>query len=307
MTNIDDVIIIGAGPAGMTSALYALRSELKVTLIESGLPGGQMNNTAEIENYPGYTSIQGLDLADAMFTPLEDLGVNHVYDEVVDIVDHKTHKEVITAEGTYLSKTVIIATGSVHKKLNVPGEDTYSARGVSYCAVCDGAFFKGKEIVVIGGGDSAVEEAIFLSRFGHVTIMHRRDTLRAQTILQKRAFDNPNIDFIWNAVPEEIKGDDKKVTAVAYLDKTTGEHKEIAAGGVFIYVGLVPITAFTRSLTNITDETGWISTDEYMETSTPGVYAVGDVRQTDLRQITTAVGDGARAAQSAYKFIENSQ
>lgn len=307
MTNIDDVIIIGAGPAGMTSALYALRSELKVTLIEAGLPGGQMNNTAEIENYPGYTSIQGPDLAEAMFTPLEDLGVNHVYDEVVDIVDHKTHKEVITAEGTYLSKTVIIATGSVHKKLNVPGEDTYSARGVSYCAVCDGAFFKGKEIVVIGGGDSAVEEAIFLSRFGHVTIMHRRDTLRAQTILQKRAFDNPNIDFIWNAVPEEIKGDDKKVTAVAYLDKTTGTRKEIAAVGVFIYVGLVPITAFTRSLTNITDETGWIATDEHMKTSTPGVYAVGDVRQTDLRQITTAVGDGARASQSAYKFIENSQ
>lgn len=299
-----DTIIIGAGPAGMTAALYAARSEMKTMLLEAGIPGGQMNNTAEIENYPGYASIQGPDLSEAMFEPLEDLGVEHVYGRAVDIVDHGKFKEVITEDTTYNTKTVIIATGSLHRQLEIPGEDIYNARGVSYCAVCDGAFFKDKEIVVVGGGDSAVEEAIYLSRFGHVTVLHRRDKLRAQTILQKRMFDTPNIDVIWNATPEEIIGDGTKVTAYAYMDNRTGEHLQVKTDGVFIYVGLYPISNFINSLPEITDEFGWIITNERMQTAVPGIFAVGDVRQKDFRQITTAVGDGAQAAQEAYKFIE---
>lgn len=304
MSKIYDTIIIGAGPAGMTAAMYTARSEMSTLLLEAGIPGGQMNNTAEIENYPGYASILGPDLAENMFEPLEDLGVEYEYGEVLDIVDKGNFKEVITDDTTYLTKTVIIATGSSTKKLGIPSEDTYASRGVSYCAVCDGAFFKGQEIAVIGGGDSAIEEAIYLTRFGNVTVFHRRDKLRAQKIIQERAFKNDKIKFVWNATPIEIVGDEKKVTSISYKDLKTNEVHSKATSGVFIYVGLYPISGFTKSL-GITDDSGWIITDDHMHTSTPGVYAIGDVRQKDLRQITTAVGDGAMAAQEASKFIES--
>ena len=297
-----DTIIIGAGPAGMTAALYAARSNLKVALIEGGLPGGQMNNTYDIENYPGYANISGPELAEKMFEPLENLGVEHLYGFVEKIEDHGDIKKVITDDEEFETRTVIVATGSKHRLLGVPGEEELNSRGVSYCAVCDGAFFRDQDLLVVGGGDSAVEEAIFLTQFAKsVTIVHRRDELRAQKVLQDRAFANEKINFIWDSVVKEIKGENR-VESVVIENVKTNQVTEHAFGGVFIYVGLDPVSDFTKDL-QIQDESGWIVTDDHMKTSVAGVFAVGDVRQKDLRQVTTAVGDGAIAGQEAYKYI----
>ncbi len=296
-----DTIIIGAGPAGMTAALYAARSNLKVALIEGGLPGGQMNNTSDIENYPGYANISGPELAEKMFEPLENLGVEHLYGFVKDIENHDDVKKVITDDEEFETRTVIVATGSKHRLLGVPGEEELNSRGVSYCAVCDGAFFRDQDLLVVGGGDSAVEEAIFLTQFAKsVTIVHRRDELRAQKVLQDRAFANDKINFIWDSVVKEIKGENR-VESVVIENVKTNQVTEHAFGGVFIYVGLDPVSDFTKDL-QIQDESGWIVTDDHMKTSVAGVFAVGDVRQKDLRQVTTAVGDGAIAGQEAYKY-----
>ena len=297
-----DTIIIGAGPAGMTAALYAARSNLKVALIEGGLPGGQMNNTSDIENYPGYANISGPELAEKMFEPLENLGVEHLYGFVKNIENHGDVKKVITDDEEFETRTVIVATGSKHRLLGVPGEEELNSRGVSYCAVCDGAFFRDQDLLVVGGGDSAVEEAIFLTQFAKsVTIVHRRDELRAQKVLQDRAFANEKINFIWDSVVKEIKGENR-VESVVIENVKTGQVTEQAFGGVFIYVGLDPVSDFVQEL-QIRDQTGWIVTDDHMKTSVAGVFAVGDVRQKDLRQVTTAVGDGAIAGQEAYKYI----
>lgn len=298
-----DTIIIGAGPAGMTAALYAARSNLKVALLERGIPGGQMNNTADIENYPGYANISGPELAEKMFEPLENLGVEHLFGLVEKIEDRGDFKEIITEDERFETKTVIIASGANHRHLGVPGEEDYNSRGVSYCAVCDGAFFRDEDLLVVGGGDSAVEEAIFLTRFAKsVTIVHRRDELRAQKVLQDRAFTNEKIRFVWDSVVESIHGDERKVTGVTFKNVKTGEVSQAEFGGIFIYVGLDPVSEFAADLA-ITDEAGWILTDHQMKTSVAGIYAVGDVRQKDLRQITTAVGDGAIASQEAYKYL----
>lgn len=297
-----DTIIIGAGPAGMTAALYAARSNLKVALIEGGLPGGQMNNTSDIENYPGYANISGPELAEKMFEPLENLGVEHLYGFVKNIENHGDVKKVITDDEEFETRTVIVATGSKHRLLGVPGEEELNSRGVSYCAVCDGAFFRDQDLLVVGGGDSAVEEAIFLTQFAKtVTIVHRRDELRAQKVLQDRAFANEKINFIWDSVVKEIKGENR-VESVVIENVKTNQVTEHAFGGVFIYVGLDPVSDFTKDL-QIQDKSGWIVTDDHMKTSVAGVFAVGDVRQKDLRQVTTAVGDGAIAGQEAYKYI----
>ncbi|MET3634794.1 thioredoxin-disulfide reductase [Streptococcus sp. SGI.013] len=298
-----DTIVIGAGPAGMTAALYAARSNLKVATLEQGAPGGQMNNTSDIENYPGFEMISGPELSMKMYEPLEKLGVENLYGIVEAIKDEGDIKKVITSDATYETKTVIIATGAKHRLLEVKGEDTYSSRGVSYCAVCDGAFFRNQDLLVVGGGDSAVEEALFLTRFANkVTIVHRRDALRAQKLLQDRAFAHEKIDFIWDSVVEEIKGNDLKVTSVDIKNVKTGEVTNHEFGGVFIYVGLDPVSNMVADL-DITDEDGWIITDDHMRTNRKGIYAIGDVRQKDLRQITTAVGDGAMAGQQVYQFI----
>ncbi|MCY7040999.1 thioredoxin-disulfide reductase [Streptococcus sanguinis] len=298
-----DTIIIGAGPAGMTAALYAARSNLKVALLERGIPGGQMNNTADIENYPGYANISGPELAEKMFEPLENLGVEHLFGLVEKIEDRGDFKEIITEDERFEAKTVIIASGANHRHLGVPGEEDFNSRGVSYCAVCDGAFFRDEDLLVVGGGDSAVEEAIFLTRFAKsVTIVHRRDELRAQKVLQDRAFANEKIRFVWDSVVESIHGNERKVTGVTFKNVKTGETSQADFGGIFIYVGLDPVSEFAKDL-GITDEAGWILTDHQMKTSVDGIYAVGDVRQKNLRQITTAVGDGAIASQEVYKYL----
>ena len=298
-----DTMIIGAGPAGMTAALYAARSNLKVALLERGIYGGQMNNTAEIENYPGYARISGPELAEKMFEPLENLGVEHLFGQVEKIEDHGDYKKIITEDEVFETKTVILASGANHRHLGVPGEEEYNSRGVSYCAVCDGAFFRDEDLLVVGGGDSAVEEAIFLTRCAKsVTIVHRRDQLRAQKLLQERAFANEKISFIWDSVVKEIKGDDRRVTSVVFENVKTGQSSESDFGGVFVYVGLDPVSDFVKDL-GICDEAGWIVTDQHMKTAIDGIYAIGDVRQKDLRQITTAVGDGAVAGQEVYKYI----
>lgn len=299
-----DVIIIGAGPAGMTAALYASRSNLSVLMIERGAPGGQMNNTAEVENYPGFDSIMGPELAQKMYENVEKFGTENAYGIVQDIKDHGDYKEVITEDQSYQAKTVIIATGCVHRKLGVAGEESFAGRGVSYCAVCDGAFFRNKRLLVVGGGDSAVEEAIYLTRFAsEIVIVHRRDELRAQKIIQDRAFANEKISFIWDSVVEEIVGNDMVVTGAKIRNVKTNEVHEEPADGLFIYVGLEPLTEPFKN-SGITNEAGWIETDNEMKTSIPGVFAIGDAREKELRQITTAVGEGGIAGQQVYKYIE---
>lgn len=301
---IYDVVIIGSGPGGMTAALYASRSDLKTLILERGVPGGQLINTAGIENYSGFKSIEGPELATKMYEGATAFGAEYRFGDVQEIIDGKEFKQVVTSDKTYKARTVILATGAEYRELDVKGEQELKGRGVSYCAVCDGAFFRNRSVVVVGGGDSAVEEGTYLTQFASdVTIIHRRDELRAQKILQDRAFANDKVNFIWDSVVEEIQGENK-VETLQIRNVKTNEVSEIATDGVFVYVGLIPNTDNFASL-GITDEEGWILTDESMETSVPGIFAIGDVRQTVLRQIATAVGDGSIAGDAAYKYIES--
>lgn len=299
-----DVIIVGAGPGGMTAALYASRANLSVLLIEKGVPGGEMLNTADIENYPGFPNIQGTELAEKMYVSAMQFGAQYTYGEVSKIEVENNIKKVYVGNKIYTSKSVIISTGAYHKKLEVLGEDTFSGRGVSYCAVCDGAFFKNKVLVVVGGGDSAVEEAIYLTQHAaKVIIVHRRNELRAQKILQDRAFNNEKIEFVWDSVVEEIKGN-QTVEQIVIKNVKSNEISTIDASGIFIYVGMLPNSSFVKSL-HITNGEGWIITDDNMSTNIPGIFAIGDVRNKTLRQVVTAVGDGGIAGQAAYQYIEN--
>lgn len=300
-----DVIVIGAGPGGLTAELYASRANLSVLILDRGIYGGQMNNTAEVENYPGFKSILGPDLAEKMYQGATQFGAEYAYGSVEKVEVNGDLKQVITDSETYEAPVVIIATGSQYRKLGVEGEAEYAGRGVSYCAVCDGAFFKDQPLAVIGGGDSAVEEGVYLAKLAsNVNIIHRRDQLRAQKILQERAFANDKIDFTWDTVVTKINGDGQKVTSVSTHNKKTGEDGELKVNGVFIYVGVIPLSEPFKEL-GITDEQGWIKTDELMQTSLPGVYAIGDVRAKELRQITTAVGDGSIAGQQAFNYLES--
>mgnify|MGYP001377384611 CR=1 FL=1 len=300
-----DVIIAGAGPAGLTAAVYASRANLSTLMIERGIPGGQMANTEDVENYPGFDHILGPDLSNKMFEHAKKFGAEYQYGDIKEIRDGDEWKTVLTADKEYKARAVIVATGAEYKKLGVPGEEEFGGRGVSYCAVCDGAFFKGKELVVVGGGDSAVEEGVYLTRFASkVTIVHRRDKLRAQKILQQRAFENGKVDFIWNHVVKEIVGENGKVTGVKLVHTQTGEERDFKTDGVFIYIGMLPLNDAVKEL-GITNSEGYIVTNEKMETDIPGIFAAGDIREKMLRQIVTATGDGSIAAQSAQHYVES--
>lgn len=300
-----DVIVIGAGPAGMTAAMYAARAQLKVALIEPGPYGGQMNNTDVIENYPGFLSIKGMELGEKMKQNVDRDGVEAIYGHVTSIEDKGDIKLVYTEKEVYETKVVIIASGGFHRMLNIPGEEEYAGKGVSYCAVCDGMFFRNQHVVVVGGGDSAIEEGIYLSQIASkVTVVHRRDELRAKKDLQLQAFKNEKMEFIWNTVVKEVKGNDMTVTSVTLENTITGEQNDFPCDGIFIYVGMSPNTDFIKDLP-LEQNHGWIPTNEKMETNIPGIYAVGDVRDKDLRQVATAVGDGTIAGQEAFQYVQS--
>ncbi|MEY9216329.1 thioredoxin reductase (NADPH) [Bacillus subtilis] len=272
---IYDVIIIGAGPAGMTAAVYTSRANLSTLMIERGIPGGQMANTEDVENYPGFESILGPELSNKMFEHAKKFGAEYAYGDIKEVIDGKEYKVVKAGSKEYKARAVIIAAGAEYKKIGVPGEKELGGRGVSYCAVCDGAFFKGKELVVVGGGDSAVEEGVYLTRFASkVTIVHRRDKLRAQSILQARAFDNEKVDFLWNKTVKEIHEENGKVGNVTLVDTVTGEESEFKTDGVFIYIGMLPLSKPFENL-GITNEEGYIETNDRMETKVEGIFAAG--------------------------------
>lgn len=300
-----DVVVIGAGPGGMTAALYAARANLNVAMLDRGIYGGQMNNTDDIENYPGFTTIKGPELGEKMYQGTVKAGVNFVYGDVQNVtVDDQQMKHIQTDSDELVASAVIIATGSNNRKLGVPGEEKFSGKGVSYCAVCDGSFFKGKNVTVVGGGDSAISEGLYLANVTDgVNVIHRRDQLRAQKVLQNRAFDNDKIDFTWNTSVTEILGDENHVTGVKIYNNQVGDDTTLDTDGVFVYVGNFPNSQIFNNL-NITDQAGWIITNDQMETTIPGIYAIGDVRQKQLRQITTAVGDGGIAGQNAFEYFE---
>lgn len=305
MTKKYDVIVIGAGPGGLTAALYASRANLSVLILDRGLYGGQMNNTDAIDNYPGFSEIKGPELGEKMYNSIMKFGSEFEYGDVQSVSVQGNEKIVRTDTAEYSTQALIIATGADHRHLNVPGEEEYSGKGVSYCAVCDAAFFKDEDIAVIGGGDSAIEEGIYLAQSAKsVTVVHRRDQLRAQPTLQKRAFANDKIHFIWNGITKSIDGDGNRVTGITYADKETGKEKKLAVRGVFIYVGVIPQTQPFKDL-GITDNQGWIPTDEHMRTKVDGIFALGDVRAKDLRQIANAVGDGSIAGQQAYNYLQS--
>ncbi|WP_227937313.1 thioredoxin-disulfide reductase [Alkalihalobacillus deserti] len=302
---IYDVVIAGAGPAGMTAAVYTSRADLSTIMLERGIPGGQMANTEDVENYPGFDHILGPELSTKMFEHAKKFGAEYGYGDIKEIIDEGDIKIVKAGSKEYKARAVIVSTGAEYKKIGVPGEKELSGRGVSYCAVCDGAFFKGKELVVIGGGDSAVEEAVYLTRFASkVTVVHRRDALRAQKILQQRAFNNEKIDFIWNHTIKEINAENGKVGSVTLVSTENGEEQEFKTDGVFIYIGMLPLNESVKNL-GITNADGYIETNEEMETKVPGILAAGDIREKSLRQIVTATGDGSLAAQNVQHYLES--
>ena len=301
---IYDVVIVGAGPAGMTAAVYASRANLSTLMLERGMPGGQVANTEEVENFPGFDYITGPELSNKMFEHAQKFGAEYKYGDIKNVELDGDIKVIKTASENILARSLIIATGTEHKKLGIPGEELLSGRGVSYCAVCDGAFFKEKHLVVIGGGDSAVEEGMFLTKYASkVTIVHRRDELRAQKILQDRAFNNDKIEFTWNTEIQSINGD-SKVSSVTLKNKETDEVYDYDADGVFIYIGLQPLTAPFKDLGILTED-NYIESNEEMETPIKGIFAAGDVRVKSLRQIVTATGDGSIAAQNASEYLDS--
>ncbi|MBE1554889.1 thioredoxin-disulfide reductase [Sporosarcina limicola] len=301
---IYDVIIIGAGPAGMTAAVYTSRGNLSTLMLERGVPGGQMANTEEIENYPGFETILGPDLSTKMFEHAKKFGAEYAYGDVTDIIDGERYKTIVVGDKEYKARAIIITTGAEYRKMGIPGEAELTGRGVSYCAVCDGAFFRKKEIVVIGGGDSAIEEGSYLTRFADkVTVIHRRKELRAQKIIQDRAFANEKIEFIWNSTVKEVNESNGKVGSVTLVSTVDGSEKEFKTDGMFVYIGMDPLTAPFKKL-GILDENGYIATNDIMETTVPGIYAAGDVREKLLRQVVTATGDGSIAAQAVQKYVE---
>ena len=301
-----DVVIIGAGPAGLTAALYAGRARIKTVLFERGIPGGQLLNTEAIEDYPGFDHITGPELAQRMADQAVKFGVDLKTSRVTAIRRHGDKKIIETEDGEYLADYVILTAGGEPKKLDIPGEKEFQGRGVSQCAVCDGAFFKEEEVAVVGGGDAALEEGVFLTRYAkRVYIIHRRTQFRAQAILVEAARKNPKVELITNAIVTEIVGDDGQVKQVILKDVLTGATRSLTVTGVFVFIGFQPNVQFFDHRDHVEhDPLGFLVTDSTMQTSLPGLYAAGDVRSQLTRQITTAVGDATTAAIDAVKKLE---
>jgi len=299
-----DMVIAGGGPAGSTAALYAGRSKLKTLLLEKMALGGQISSTFSIENYPGFPDgISGADFSGAMEKQVKKFGVEIEFGEVKELTSEGKIWRVKTEDGDWRTRTVVVATGLEAKKLGIPGEAELVGRGVSYCATCDGPFFQDEEIAVVGGGDSAVDEALYLTRFARrVTLIHRRDALRAEKILQERAFQNEKIAILWDTVVTRVLGE-SGVEELELKNLKTQEARKLKARGVFFYIGLIPHTGFLKGVVDLDDQ-GYVLTNGEMATSAPGVFAAGDVRQKLVRQVATAVGDGAVAAVAAERFIE---
>lgn len=308
MTNTRfDVIIIGGGPAGLSAAIYAARGGLKTAIFEKALVGGQIILTQEVENYPGFQdSLPGMELIDRMFLQAKKFGVELIEEEIKAVALEGMCKIVETATAKYRTKSIIVCTGAFPRKLNIPGEEKFTGRGVSYCATCDGALYRDKVVAVVGGGDSAVEEGLFLTRFAKkVILIHRRDSLRAVQAIQKRAYANPKMEFVWNSVIQEIHGD-TRITQLEIFNRQTQKVSLIDIDGLFVYVGILPSNYLLESRVAL-DPQGFVITDEYMHTNIPGIFAAGDIRQKVLRQVVTAVNDGAVAAWSAEKWIAENQ
>jgi thioredoxin reductase (NADPH) len=304
MINKYDVVIIGAGPAGLAAGIYAARGGLKTVIFEKGLIGGQIVTTADVDNYPGFEeTVSGFDLIEKMRKQAMKFDAEFRQEEVTAISLEGLCKIVETDSGTYRAKSIIFATGAYPRKLAVPGEERLTGRGVSYCATCDGAFYRDKVVAVVGGGDSAVEEAIFLTNFAKkVYIIHRRNQLRAVHAVQQRAFNNKKIEVIWDCVIHSIKGSEQLEKLVLF-NRVKDEISELPVDGVFIYVGTIPNNQLVESRIKL-DSSGFVLTDESMQTNIPGVYAAGDLVHKVLRQVVTAVSDGATAAFSAEKWIQ---
>lgn len=299
-----DTVILGGGPAGLSAAIYAARGACSTAIIDKSMLGGQPTNYLELENYPGFGIIDGFDLMEKFEQHADKFGVEKFPMQEIESIDLKSKiKTITTKEAVFKSKTIIIATGAQAKKLGIPGEKEFIGRGVSYCAVCDGAFYKDKTVAVVGGGNAAVEEAMYLTKFANkVYIIHRRDSLRADKIVQDRAFKNEKIEFIWDTIPKEISGKDVVNTLVLENVKT-GNISNLQTDGVFPYIGFSPnVEDFNGQLKQ--DESGFIITDETMRTSIEGVFAVGDIRKTPLRQVITAAADGAIGAVFVVKYLE---
>lgn len=300
-----DAIIIGGGPAGLTAGIYCARSGMRTLLVERALLGGQVSLCSMIDNYPGFPSgVAGMELANRFEEQARRFGVEIVWGEAQKIEVHGSFKKVYLTDLVFTGRTVIISTGSEPKKLGIPGEEEFRGRGVSYCATCDGAFYKDKEIVVIGGGNSAISEAIFLTRFASkVSIVHRRSLLRADKILADHAMAEPRIEFVWESTVQRIIGKDT-VEAVEVRDVKTNKIRKIETDGIFIYIGESPNIAIVKEMVDLSED-GSILAGHNMATSQEGIFAAGDVCKKTLRQIATAVGDGAMAADTARKYLEN--
>ncbi len=298
-----DLVVIGGGPAGMAAALYASRGKLSTAIIERAAFGGQVAVTGLIENYPGFASIPGTELAQRMYEGAMRFGAaEHVADVRALTADGRSGFRLQTTAGPIAARTVIVATGCSHRHLGVPGEEEFASRGVSYCAVCDGPFYEGADVVVVGGGDAALQEAAFLTEYASsVTVVHRRHEFRASTAVQEKVRGNPKMKFVLGHVVQEIRGDDG-VQEVVVRDVASGQVQSLAAEGVFIYVGMEPGTVFLRDLVPLTPE-GFVTTAGRMETSLPGLFAAGDVRAKPARQIAIAVGEGTEAALAAIEFV----
>lgn len=300
-----DTVILGGGPAGFSAGLYSSRGAVSTAIIDINMLGGQPSNYLELENYPGFSKIGGYELMEKFEEHADLFGVQkYPMQEIVSIDLLSTPKIILTKEYEFRTKSVIIATGAKPMKLGVSGEEEFIGRGVSYCAVCDAAFYKDKIVAVVGGGNSAVEEAMYLTKFASkVYLVHRRDELRADKIIQERAFKNSKIEFVWNSVVSEIKGDDL-VNLILIRNTINGEVSELEVNGIFPYIGISPNTELINGQIE-QDKSGFILTDETMKTSVDGVYAAGDVRKTPLRQVITAASDGAVAAVYAVKYVES--